>query len=447
MPRFSYTARDASGQTLEANLDAPGRKEAVRLLSTRGLTVVSITEAVSASQRKGAGSAGATGKSGSSGAASNPGRPAANQRRGASNGSPRSALPGVFSRDESPPGKSLRLPFLESLHDLTSSGLSAGEAVRLLSMRIKEPRLRTLCEGLWARLGEGAPLSRAMGDYPAVFDTATLNLIRAGEATGSLNETLNRLIRHLEEQRELRRQLVTALAYPVVMVVASGGVMLFFLFFLLPRLQSLLDQLGGKMPISTQILVGFSSFLLVRGWIVLIVAGLGAASFWRWRSTEAGKETTDSWLLKLPLVGPFVVSQTVLAFSQTLSVLLENGITAAEALRMTARQITNRVHQRAFDGAVARVLEGEALSAALGRTGWFPDLVLDRLAIGENTGNVVPSLKDVARAYQKKISNQLNLFTKVIASSVLMGVFVLVGFIAFAIVKAVFTVSESFKFQ
>jgi general secretion pathway protein F len=135
----------------------------------------------------------------------------------------------------------------------------------------------------------------------------------------------------------------------------------------------------------------------------------------------------------------------VLSFSQTLSVLLENGITAAEALRMTEKQIENRTHQEALKTATGRVLEGEALSVALGRTGIFPDLVLDRLAVGENTGNVVPSLKQIAQAYQKLIASQLNTFTKVIASGVLMMVFIFVGFIAFAIVSAVFQVSASFK--
>jgi type II secretory pathway component PulF len=139
------------------------------------------------------------------------------------------------------------------------------------------------------------------------------------------------------------------------------------------------------------------------------------------------------------------MAQTVLAFSQTLSVLLENGITAAEALRMTERQIDNRVHREAFKTATGRVMEGEALSLALSRTNCFPDLVLDRLAVGENTGNVVPSLKQVGDAYQKIISQRLSFFTTVIATTVLLGVFVFVGFIAFAIVQAVFQASQSMK--
>lgn len=418
MPRFAYSARDRAGKSLSAELDAPTRKDALRILATRGLQVASVAELASAAP-------GGKGKAV---------KKAARASRAAR--TPAAEAPRV---DE-------RLPFLESLFDLISSGLSAGEAVRLLSVRIKEPRLRTLCGGLWERISEGAPLSRAMADFPQVFDTSITNLIQAGEATGSLNDTVQRLIAHLTEQRELRRKLLNSLAYPVTMVVVAGLLIIFFLTFLLPRLQKLLTSLGGKMPTSTAMMISVSNFAMSRYALVLGgIAVFAAISFWRWRATEAGRAQTDAWLLKLPLVGPFAVSQTVLSFSQTLSVLLENGITAAEALRMTEKQIQNRVHRNAFGTATARVLEGEALSVALTRTNCFPDLVLDRLAIGENTGNIVPSLKQIATGYQKVISNQLNAFTNVFATVVLMAVFVFVGFIAFAIVQAVFSVSASFK--
>ncbi len=423
MPRFAYKARDREGKTLDAAVEAPSRKDALRLLSARGLFVVSVSEA------------------GGGPAAAAPAR-----RRPATPPQGEAPARGAFSPgDPTAPRRSERLPFLDALHDLTSSGLSAGEAVRLLSVRIKEPRQRALCEGLWSRLSEGAPLSRAMAAYPDVFDSSTVNLIHAGEATGSLNDTLARLITHLNEQREMRQALISALSYPIFMVVMSCGVILFFLFFLLPRLQTLLHSLGGKMPISTQILVSTSQFAIHYGVFIVVAAVIGLVSLLRWRATEAGRERSDAWLLRLPLVGPFVVSQTVLSFSQTLGVLLQNGITAAEALKMTERQIDNRVHRKAFDVAIERVLEGESLSSALTRTGCFPELVLDRLAVGENTGNVVPSLKNIAEAYQKQMTRQLNFFTRVIASSVLAGVFLFVGFLAFAIVSAVFQVSASFK--
>lgn len=426
MPRFSYTARDRSGNTVAADVEAPSRRDALRVLTARGYHVASVNEVTVATK----------GKS----------KPDAARKPGAA---PATVAPPVARSARrggiAAPRRSECLPFLEALYDLATSGLSAGEAVRLLSVRIKEPRLRTLCVGIWEQISEGAPLSRAMANYPQVFDPSITNLIQAGEATGSLTDTLARLISHLTEQRELRRQLATALAYPIFMVVVAFGVVLFFLFFLLPRLQGLLTSLGGKMPTSTRMLILLSEFALQYGIFVIIGFAFAAVSFWRWRASESGRTTTDAWALQLPLIGPFVVSRTVLSFSQTLSVLLENGITAAEALRMTERQIENRVHRAAFSTATDRVLEGEALSVALGRTGVFPDLVLDRLAVGENTGNVVPSLKQIALAYQKQISRQLNTFTKVIASGVLLLVFIFVGFIAFAIVNAVFQVSASFK--
>jgi len=416
MARFAYTARDQTGQTVTAELEAPARKDALRILGARNLQVLSVTETAGAGATR------------------------AKTSKSASNSPARTARMAAAT-----PNRAECLPFLEALYDLATSGLSAGEAVRLLSVRIKDPRLRALCAGIWEQISEGAPLSRAMDHFPAVFDGSITNLIQAGEATGSLNDTLARLITHLTDQKELKRQLLTAMAYPIFMVFVSGGVILFFLFFLLPRLQGLLASLGGKMPASTRILIGFSNFTIHYGLIVAIAAVFGGISFWRWRQTEAGRVVTDAWALKLPLLGPFSVARTVLSFSQTLSVLLENGITAAEALRMTEKQIDNRVHRAAFNTATARVLEGEALSVALTRTGCFPDLVLDRLAVGENTGNVVPSLKQIANAYQKLIANQLNMFTKVIASGVLMAVFIFVGFIAFSIVSAVFQVSASFN--
>jgi general secretion pathway protein F len=426
MPRFEFKASDPSGQAVESAIEAPSRKDALRLLSARGLSVRSVSDP--------SGAATATAK-------------AASRNRAAAQAPATIFEAGAATRPrgEIAPRRSDRLPFLESLHELTTSGLSAGEAVRLLSIRIKEPRQRMLSEGLWTRLSEGAPLSRAMAAFPDVFDTSTVNLIHAGEATGSLNDTLARLIEHLVEQREMRRALMSAMAYPVFMMFMSGGVILFFLFFLLPRLQTLLNSLGGKMPVSTKILIAVANFSLHYGIFVVIALAIVLVSLWRWRATEAGREKSDGFLLKLPLVGPFIVSQTVLAFSQTLGVLLANGITAAEALRMTERQIENTVHRRAFQVAIERVLEGEMLSSALTRTGCFPELVLDRVAVGENTGNVVPSLKDIAKSYQGLISRQLNLFTRVLASSVLAGVFIFVGFIAFAIVSAVFQVSASFK--
>jgi type II secretory pathway component PulF len=418
MPTFAYSARDAAGQTVSAALDAPTRRDALRLITSRGLTPVNLSEQTAATKN-------AVAKPGSSKLAA---AVAVKKEKG--------VRPVRITRGQ-------RLPFLTALHELTSGGLSAGEAVRLLAARVKEPALRALSAGLWERISEGATISRALAAYPDVFDTNTINLVASGEATGNLTEVLIRIIDHLTEQRDMQRQLMQALAYPIFLTVVATGVVLFFLFFLLPRLKTLFDALHGELPFATRFLIGLSGFALHWGILVVIVLAFAAVSLWKWRNSADGRRITDGWLLQLPVAGQFFVARTVLTFSQTLSVLLENGITTAEALRMTERQVDNTIHREAFSVATDRVLEGEALAKALARTGCFPDLVLDQLAVGENTGNLVPSLRRIAVNHQKMISAQLKFFTSVVGSAVLCTVFLFVGFIAFAIVSAVFKLSET----
>lgn len=405
MPSFAYTARNADGQTVSAVLEAPSRREAARVLAARGLQPISLAEA------------------GAPVTAAKPGR-----------GRLR-----AFSQD-------LQLPFLQALADLTGSGLPAGEAVRLLGRRLQEPRLRALCGVLWERLSEGLPLSLALQSQPAVFPPHTISLVAAGEATGNLREVLGRLIQHYTARAEMRRLITTALAYPAFICAVAVGVILFFILFLLPRLQTLLNSLGGQLPWATRLLVALSDGVVQYGVPAAILAAFAAAALWRWRRTPAGRLRTDTLLLRLPWLGRFATAATVHNFSQTLAVLLENGITTAEALRMTERTIPNRALQAAFSTATSRVLEGESLSQALGRTGCFPPLVIDRLAVSESTGHLAPGLRGIAQNYHDELSRQVRAFTQIISTGVLLAAFAFVAFIAYAIVSAVFQVSTSFRF-
>ncbi|MSU45859.1 MAG: type II secretion system F family protein [Lacunisphaera sp.] len=416
MPRFAYSARDSTGRTAAAEVTAPSRKDALRLLAARGLQLQQLDELGTS------------------------GRPAAPTVAKESSLFSLATGPGAeFSRRDF-------LPFLQALAELTTSGLSAGEAVRLLALRLKDRNLRGLSAAVWESLSEGRPLSQAMEQRPRVFDRQTISLVRAAEATGSLNEVLHRLITHHIEQRELRQKLTNALIYPVFVCVVAFGVILFFVLFLMPRLQTLLTSLGSKLPVSTQLLVGSAQLLLRYGIVLLPLAVFGALLLWRWRHSERGKATTDDWLVKLPGVRRIAIDSALLNFAQTLAVLLENGINPAEALRLTERTIGNRTVQAAIRTATDRVLEGESLSTALSRTGYLPDLVTDRLAVGESTGKLAPCLLDIARNYAAVHARRLHALTTVISSAVLLFAFAFVGFIAYAIVSAVLQVSASFKF-
>ena len=406
MPRYTYSAR-AAGEAALANgtLDALSRREALHLLQARGLQVVRLDEE------------------------GGPARPA---------GSGATAQPLALTARQ-------RLPFLEALVDLVGAGLSAGEAVRLLAVRLQEPRLKSLCTALWARLGEGSTLSQAMAEYPAVFDRQTVNLIAAGEATGNLREVLARLIQHFTEQRELRQKFLSALAYPALICGMSAGLGLFLLFYLLPKLQTILNSLGGRLPFATRLLVGGTNFLLYYGPFLAGALVLGGAFFLRWRQTPGGRRQSDAWQLRLPVVRDFVVQTAALNFAHTLAVLIENGVTTAEALRLTERAVNNTCIQEMLHAATDRVIEGANLSASLERTALFPPLFLDRLRVGEQTGNVAPSLRQIAQSYQVNLSRRLDVAVRVSSGIVLAFTFSFVAFLAYAIVIALLQVSASFR--
>ena len=411
MPSFRYTSRDAAGQMVEATLDSNSRRDALRVLASRGLQPVRLEEL-------GVGGV----------------------KRLSTANSSRSTTGAVkFTRAE-------HLPFLQAVHELTASGLSAGEAVRLLSVRLKEKNLRALSGAVWESLSEGRPLSKAMEQIPQTFDRQTVSLISAAEATGNLNEVLQRLIEHFTEQKEMRQKLVTALVYPFFVCFLAFGVILFFAFFLMPRLQGLLASLGGKMPVATQLLISSANFMVRYGIVIVPVVVLALIAFWRWRQTEPGRRAIDAWLIRFSLPRSFILETTLLNFTQVLAVLLENGIPTAEALRLTERTVANRTVQAGLHLATDRVLEGESLSNSLAKTGYFPDLLLDRLAVGESTGKLAPCLRDIARNYATQHTRRLHAMTNIISTGVLLSAFLFVGFIAYAIVTAIASVSASFKF-
>jgi len=424
MPLFNYTARPlAGGASTSGSLDAPSRRDALRRLQTRGLQPTSLEESAGAKPAR---------------AKSSAPSPAPVAKAASAHS--------VVSKAASEPTRKERLPFLEALSDLVRGGLSAGEAIRLLSIRVQQPRLRSLCTALWSSLSEGQTLSVALAAHPQVFDGQTINLVAAGEATGNLRDVLDRLIAHFTEQQELQAKLFGALAYPVFVCFLAGGVILFFLFFLLPRLRGLLTSLGGELPFATKVLVNLSEFALHYGAFALIGGVIGALSFWQWRRTPAGRLGSDELALTLPVIKGYAVRSSVLNFAHTLAVLLENGITTAEALRLAEKTIANEAVRARLREATDRVLEGESLSLALGRTQIFAPLLLDRLAVAEQTGNLAPGLRDIARSCRNDLDRWLNTFTKSISAGVLVVAFSFVAFIAYAIVSAVFQVSSSFRF-
>lgn len=420
MPAFRFTARDPEGRSQNGTLDAASRRDAIRVLTARKLTPV-LVEEVSA---KGGAKTGA---------------PESSKRR-------ETRTVGVAGKKPAATPYSGRhqLPFLAALSELITAGIPVGDAIRILGARLQEPALRSLAGDLWSRISEGSSVARAMRDMPQVFQEMSVNLVEAGEATGNLKEILPRLTEHYERIAEVRSKLASAAAYPLFILMLAAGVVLFFLYFLLPRMQSLFEALRGEIPWSTRLLIQASSWGLTWGPVLLVSLVIAAALFWQWRRTPAGRLKTDTFLLRVPVARDFIVGADMLQATQTLAVLLGNGITMIEALRLAEGNVSNHALRSVFSDTRVRVAEGSSVTASLGLSPHIPRMDLDLLAIGEQTGNLVPSLRNIATAYQRRQTRQIQTFLGVFSNAVLISAFLVVGFIAYAIVSAVFGLSASF---
>lgn len=415
MPTFSYTARDAKGAEVRGKLEAASRRAALAQLQTRKLAPSRLVEG-----------AAAAGAGPSAGGADEPAeKTVALRKKG-------------FTRNHG-------LSFLRSLMGLVTSGIQVADGVRLLSKRLTDPALKGLASAMWDQLSQGRSLSQAMALFPDVFEESTVNLVQAGEATGRLGGVLERIVLDLEERKEIRAKLISAMAYPAFIMGMAVVVILIFLFFLLPRIETLLSQLHGNMPLATRLLIGFANFLVKFGPFLVLAGGTAALIFWGWRRKPEGRLASDGWLLKVTGIGPFLLNNDVLRLVQALSLLLENGISTLPALALTEKTLQNRVIRGAFSEARGKIAEGAAISTALKNTTYFPDLIIDIVTVGENTGNIVPSLKEVARLYRAQISKQVSGFMTFVSVGVLLVAFGFVALVAFGIISAVFGVSSSLR--
>ena len=414
MPSFTYSAKDLSGESVRGSIDAANRKVALQKLTAQKLRPLSVNETNELR----------VGKVGLFGFSS------------------------LFRSNSSKPkvkvlNRSVALPFLTGIREMLNCGIQSADALRMMSSRLSDPQQKLLATNLWDELSQGRSLSEAFRKQPKVFHESVVSLVEAGEATGNLKNVLTRIVESMEEQKAIRGKLVAALSYPCFLILVAIGLVFLFLFSLLPRIEGLLASLGGNLPTSTKILIASADGLLIYGWIAAIGIALVVALLVSWRKSPAGRFKFDALLLRIPGAGRIVRDTQILQFTQTLSLLLENGIIMVQALAMAERSLSNYSMRCTFSEARTKVVEGVALSTAFRSTGYFENMALDVFTVGENTGDVVPGLRQMSRQYSEMIDKFVKTLLGFISTGVLLGVFAMVGMIAFGIISAVFQLSSS----
>ncbi len=423
MPSFTYRAIKGSGESISGTLEADDRRQVLRKLQSMQARPISISEQKMTGASK-------TAKQASS-------AEEGNIEAGSASRGFRIPLPSFKSKD------TIGLNFLKRLLDLHSSGMPLGDSVRLLQMRLSDPQLRSLAHDLWKELSEGRPLAEGMRTLPEYFDDSITHVIEAGEATGSLVPILERIVDHLEEKQSIRAQVMGGLAYPMFLVTAATGVALFLVFYLLPRIRGMLDALGGDINWSMAILINGSAFLLNFGPILLACLVLGLIGFTQWRKTAKGRIVTDKWIIRIPLLGRIFYFSDLFQLSSLIGTLTGSGVNMTETLRLTEKTIRNQHLRGQFRTARIQVNEGASVSQALKINKLMPELSIDILSVGENTGNIVNSLNEIGKSFRKELDLRLKVLITTVTSGALVCAFLLVALVAYGMVSSVFQVSRT----
>ncbi len=344
--------------------------------------------------------------------------------------------------------KKVALPFLKRLLQLHGAGLPLGDTLKILQTRLQDPNLKDLSVALWRDLSEGKSLGSAMKNYPNIFGDDIVYPIEAAEVTGNLAPVLKEIIRLLTERERLKKKIISGMAYPVVVTCVAILVVIFFLFFLLPRIESMLKAMGGTMTLPARILIGFSNVLLYGLPIVFVgtLLAIAAIKFWR-KKSENGVLITDTWLLKIPVISTIVRLSEICRVSNLMATLLGSGVNLTESMRLTERSIRNLYFRRQYQDVRTKVNDGVAVTQAFKtkKLPFFTDLALDILMVGENTGNMGDSFKEVYQLHNEDLDVRFNRLTSAITSCALGFAFFMVGVLALGIVSSVMQFSSSIK--
>jgi len=420
MPTFRYKVRQADGVYQTGTMEAPDRRQASRKLHQDGLVPVSLREASAAKRR-----------------------PSLKNWLPKPKTAPAQASETATSRRRGPTRENRGLDFLKRLLELHASGLPVGDSVRILSQRLSDPELKGLAGALWRDLSEGMTLASAMNRQPKYFSESISFVIEAGEATGNVAPILQRVVEHLDEKREIRTRMIASMVYPALICTVAIGVVILFLTVLLPKIQTMLDRLGSDMTWSARLLIDGSAFLIAGG--PFILGGLAVALFGlgQWRRTSAGRRQTDRWLLRAPLFGRIAYYADLFQAGNLIATLMASGINTTETLRLTERTIRNRELRERFRVARNQINEGLSAAQAFRRNAFMPDLSVDVLTVGENTGNLAKSMEEITAGFRHELTTRLSRMTTIISSGALVTAFLLVALVAIGIVTSIFQVSRS----
>jgi len=326
---------------------------------------------------------------------------------------------------------------------LLGSGIPLAETLKAMVEQAEQRSTETMFREIRERINQGSSLADSLSDHPQMFSELYVNMVRAGEATGNVDVVLKRLADYLQSQRALRRKVVSALTYPVMMICIGLIVVSILMTVVVPKITGMLTDTGQTLPMPTKILIAASNFF--KDWW-LVAAAVLAVVFYTiervYRKSDGGRLFIDRNMLRIPIVGDLLRKQAVARFTRTLSTLLQSGVPAVNSLEITRTVVGNRVIADATEVIRVRILEGTDIATPLKQSGVFPPLVGYMVNVGEQSGELEQMLDRVANAYDEEIDIATERLTSVLEPIMIVFLAAVVGYIVVSIVLPILQIGQ-----
>lgn len=393
---------NASRKAVSGSIDASDRKSAITTLRAQGINATSLVEGAADTHKK-----------------------------------------STFSFSLGTSKSKIALNFLQKFLQLHAGGLAIGDAIRIMRMRLKNPQEKLLAETIHKEVCEGKTIAAAMRGFSNIFNENTICTIEAGEKTGNLVPVIRNLIEFLETQEAIKKKFIAGMAYPATVCTIGFVVMLIFLLFVMPRLQKMLSSLGGELPTIAQLLVKTSTFALHYWWMIIGSVVLLVIVFFAYRSTKKGKYNIDKWSTKIPILGMVVKENFYCQTANLLATLLGSGINTTESMTLAEKASDNAYFRERFIDSKKMVLDGIAMTQAFEKNAIFPDLGLDLLSVGENTGDLASSFREVSKIYHTALLEHLNMLMTAVTALAMGVAFAMVTVLAISVITSVLKMTSS----
>ncbi len=334
------------------------------------------------------------------------------------------------------------LVFTQELHTLVRSGFPLDRSLSVLGELAESQALCNVIKDVLKEVKGGKSFSEALGKYPEVFPKVYVNMVKAGEAGGMLEEVLGRLVMFMETSENLRSYIVGALIYPVLLAIVGIASVTILTLFVVPRFAAIFKDMGVPLPLPMEILKGLSDFLSSYWWLVIIFVALIVAYLRRFRSSAAGRLLWDRWLLKLPLAGMVLRKVEVARFARTMGTLLHGGVPLLQAMTIVRDIISNQSIGTMIEPIRNGIKKGEGIAQPMKQSGVFPPLAMHLIEVGEESGKLDSMLIQVADVYDNEVRNGIKNLIAFFEPALILVMGIIIGTIVVSMLLAIFSIND-----